>query len=128
MPSFEHEYKTEEIKRELLSRGMNWRARKQYPIWLEDENSWGLIDVVGFKKKEKDSPAEVHAFEIEEKSPTEQQGRNFSKLEKFKNFFPAHIKVHTCQLRTNEDHRLVCPRSNRSQIITKPNVLRNNNL
>ncbi|HRZ85987.1 MAG TPA: hypothetical protein P5277_04395 [Candidatus Paceibacterota bacterium] len=110
MPSKEHEQKIEEIDREIKSRGMHWKTKKNYPIWLHKENSWGQIDLVGFKREEPMSPAMIDAFEIEERNSAGQISRNLEKLEQIKKMTPINIKVRTCQLKSNEDHKKVCIR------------------
>lgn len=111
MPSKEHEGKIEEIRREIESRSMDWKTKKQYSVWLPQENLFGLIDIVGFKKKTQNSPAEIDAYEIEEKSPTNQRFKNFEKLETLKKSFAPDVKVNTCQLNSNQDHKKVCPKN-----------------
>jgi len=108
MPSKPHEQKIEEIAREIQSRSLNWKVKKNYPIWLHKENSWGLIDVVGFKKETFESGAEVQAYEIEESSGNLQQTRNLEKLNQFKSSFPSTIQVSICQLSTAENHKEKC--------------------
>lgn len=108
MPSKQHEQKIEEISREIQSRSLNWKVKKNYPIWLHKENSWGLIDVVGFKKETFEAGAEVQAYEIEESSGNLQQARNLEKLRQFQSSFPSTIKVLTCQLSASENHQEKC--------------------
>jgi hypothetical protein len=115
MPSLKHKNKIEEIDREIKSRGMDWRTRRNYPIWLHKENVWGQIDIIGFKKETIDSPAIIDAYEIEELSSNIQKNRNLMKLKQLKASIPKSIKVFTCQLSANEDHRRVCHGKNGNQ-------------
>src|SRR3990167_1107444 len=105
MPSKPHEQKIEEIAREIQSRSLNWKVKKNYPVWLHKENSWGLLDVVGFKKETFEAGAVVEAYEVEESSGNLQQARNIEKLNQFKLSFPSTIRVSVCQLSTAESHK-----------------------
>ncbi|HRZ85635.1 MAG TPA: hypothetical protein P5277_02535 [Candidatus Paceibacterota bacterium] len=110
MPSREHQQKIEEIDREIKSRGMNWKTKKNYPVWLHKENNWGQIDLVGFKKEDSFSPAVIDAYEIEERNSSGQISRNLEKLAQLRKITPLNIKVFTCQLKANQDHKTVCSR------------------
>jgi len=91
---------------------MEWKTRKNYPVWMQKENRWGLVDVIGFKKQTQTSRAEVDGYEIEEKNGLSQQNRNFEKLQQLKNSFSSNVRVNTCQLKANQNHKdlNVCPR------------------
>lgn len=109
MVSQEHILKLEEIDREIKSRGANWQTRKSFPIWLKKENSWGLIDLVGFKKEiSEDSPAVIDAYEIENASGSLQRNRNLEKLNEIKELINPKIKIFTCQLTPEQNHQEVC--------------------
>ncbi len=110
MPSKQHEDKIEEIKREILARSMDWKIKKNFLIWLPKDNIFGSIDLTGFKKQSPFSPAEAEAYEIEEANGSSQVHRNFEKLEQFKKSFPTNVRVRTCQLNANEDHKIKCLR------------------
>ena len=110
MPSRQHEDKIEEIGREIKSRSMDWKTRKNYPIWLPKENKFGMIDLVGFKKQTQISRAEVDGYEIEENSGMSQQNRNFEKLQQLKKSFPSDVRVNVCQLKSNQNHLQSCSR------------------
>jgi hypothetical protein len=115
MPSRSHENKIEEIEREIKSRSMNWTTRKNYPVWMHRENKWGQIDLVGFKRETSESPAVIDAYEIEEKNNSGQRNRNLEKLNQLRKLTPNNIKVFTCQLDTNQNHKQVCPRENKTK-------------
>ena len=108
MPSKAHESKIEEIRRDILSRSMEWKVKKGFQVWLPNENAFGLIDVVGFKKATNISPAIVQGFEVEENSGDLQQKRNLEKLRQLEVSFPSNVKVQTCQLSASEDHKQKC--------------------
>lgn len=73
MPSKQHEQKIEEIKREVESRSIEWKTKKGFQVWLPQENVFGLVDIVAFKKSTNLSPAIVEGYEIEESSGSLQQ-------------------------------------------------------
>lgn len=112
MPSKEHQYKIEEIDREIKSRGMNWKTKKNYPIWLPKENNFGLIDIVGFKK-EGSTSAIIEAYEVEERNSAGQISRNLKKLEELRKITSPIIRVFTCQLNSNENHIFKCKKNRR---------------
>ena len=116
MPSSEHEEKIEEISREIKARGMNWRVKKNFPIWMPD-NKFGMIDIIGFKSKSSFSKAEVDAYEVEERNNQSQVNRNFEKLQQLSKSFSPDIDVSICQLKANENHKEKCGRFRRP---TKP--------
>ena len=91
---------------------MNWKIKKNYPIWMPQDNKFGMIDIVGFKKKTQISKARVEGYEVEEKSGMSQQNRNFEKLQQLKKSFSSDIVVDVCQLKSNQNHKdpRVCPR------------------
>ena len=68
--------------------------KNSYPVFLDDENRFSMIDLVCFKKNHP-----PRAFEIE--SPNSQQIRNKKALEEFKRIFP---KAKICQALTNDEN------------------------
>lgn len=112
MPSSQHEDKIEEISREIKSRSMDWRTKKNYLVWLQKENKFGMVDIVGFKKQTPTSRAIVEGYEIEERNSSSQISRNFEKLQQLKKSFSSDVVVHVCQLKSNQNHKdpRVCPR------------------
>jgi hypothetical protein len=127
-PSKEHEDKIEEISREIESRSMDWKTRKNYPIWLGadnknpiNSNSWGLIDVMGFKNASQNNKAEIEMYEVEEKSSMFQQNKNFEKMNIAEKSFPLGVIVSKCQLKSNQDHKdpKVCPKNNQNKFRTQ---------
>ena len=120
MASNLHSDSIEEISREIQSRGMEWMTKKEYPVWLSRENSWGFIDVVGFKRESSTTSAEVEGYEIEYGSSNEQQRKNREKLDILKSSFPTTVKVHTCQINAGESHIEKCPKSVSKLIFSIP--------
>ena len=108
MPSKSHENKIEEISREILSRSMLWKVKKNFPVWLPEDGGFGLIDVVGFKHATANSLPEIEAYEVEESSGSLQQRRNLEKLKQLKSSFPLTIRVRICQLSASENHKEKC--------------------
>ena len=124
MPSKAHESKIEEIRRDVESRGLQWKTRKAFPIWLPNENVFGLIDIVAFKKAENNYPAIVEGYEVEESSGSLQQKRNLEKLKQLESSFPSNVRVKTCQLSASENHKQKCFRkpfnNNKPQFKRRP--------
>ena len=57
MPSEEHERKITEIEEEILSRSpQEWKTKRNYPVWIPEDNAQGFVDLVGFKRKTEFSP------------------------------------------------------------------------
>lgn len=111
MPSKAHSEAIEKIEREIKSRSIDWRTKRNFLVWLPKDNVFGSIDIAGFKKANQFSPAEAEAYEVEESNGSSQVHRNFEKLEQFKKSFPANVRVRVCQLNANENHRIKCPRT-----------------
>lgn len=116
MPSIEHENQIEAIKRQIESRGLNWKTKKNVEVHIPENNEFGLIDICGYKKEEPDSPAEVECYEIEHSDNSQdfnhwQSKRNKRKLEIIKNSFPPNVKTSVCQLSSSDNHLTKCKTS-----------------
>ncbi len=113
MPSIEHDNSIETIKREIESRGLEWKTKKNVEVFIPEDNSFGLIDICGYRQEEPNSPAEVECYEIEhsDNSPNfihPQSKKNKRKLEIIKKSFPSNVKVFACQLSSFDNHLFKC--------------------
>jgi len=125
MPSQNHKNKIAEISQEINSRSQSWRTKKNYPIWMPQDNQFGLIDIVGFKSSLPNQKAEVEGYEIEEANGQGQIARNREKLEQLKKSFPPEtVQVTTCQLTAEQDHRQVCPKPIVSKLSSHRKIIR----
>lgn len=114
MPSQQHQEKIETIEREILNRGMDWKTKRNFPVWLHKENNWGLLDLVGFKKESSDNQNDIESaildiYEVEEKSGGLQKKRNLEKMEQMKFLYNPSIKIFTCQITSDQNHIEICP-------------------
>ena len=111
-PSVEHQRKIEEIEREIKSRGLQWRTKRNLNVWLPQDNILGKIDLTGFKKFESSiSPAIIESYEVEEKNSPGQISRNLEKLRQLEKLRDKNIIVKTCQLTSDQDHKKVCQKN-----------------